>query len=876
MAQLICIYIGKESQTNLYHGIQNGIWGFKESVSKELVKQFQFDNDSHILIATGFTGGSPRVDSIKWNKQRVNKIYFAKLSSDFIEGENPEWPDEVAAKRVEYSKRLRFERNSLAEFADVSLKDLPESISESLRSSAIAQSRGYLIPDINIKNLREVLSGALEERLEGLVVCDDTGWYQSAIQELSISKYIVLWWDKRPTGIDPVIELLEKAIHNSEQNCFYIYYSIKQKAKYRARIIDFALESNYKDKDWKSYNKVAWLEPNFSDYMEKKDQGKDKFAKIVFLADELIELDTPISMDRFNFYKNYYPPTQNNMQPFIELIEANDFDSATNRKVWFVCQGATFKEDKGMKFLWAPEKGTDERSRFYWDNVSKVKKGDIIFNYSEGAIRGVSLADSDGYAADNIDSNSPWNLKGYRVDIELYILDPPIYVNELIAKKKEFKHRLQTIAHKPFQEDGGVNQGYLYEFTKEAGQLVKSIYGKKFGNEIIDSFFEDGQMIEEVQEEFSPLNFINSLKKSNLSLNEYLINRFINALISKPFLILTGLSGSGKTKLAHYFVSWLSKSDSKFCLLPVGSDWTNREPLLGYPDALNTGKYIRPDNDVLDLIIDSNRPENADKPFFLILDEMNLSHVERYFADFLSAMESGEPIPLHSGDKDWDGVPAKLYLGKNLFIIGTVNIDETTYMFSPKVLDRANVIEFQVSGEEMSEFLNNPAKPDLESIKGAGSSMAADFVAIASGRTPEFEDEEKLKEVLMKFFSELKPVGAEFGYRTASEIYRFAGIISMLTKRDGSKWYIDKIIDAAVMQKLLPKLHGSRRKLEPVLVKLAELCLVDNNDFEKYLKSSENLDFNDEAKVRFPLSLEKINRMYSRVLQDGFTSFADA
>ena len=78
------------------------------------------------------------------------------------------------------------------------------------------------------------------------------------------------------------------------------------------------------------------------------------------------------------------------------------------------------------------------------------------------------------------------------------------------------------------------------------------------------------------------------------------------------------------------------------------------------------------------------------------------------------------------------------------------------------------------------------------------------------------------------------------------------------------------------MQKLLPKLHGSRRKLEPILSILAGLCLTDNNEADKYLKDPEKHDLTDKTKVRFPLSLEKIVRMYNRALQDGFTSFAEA
>ena len=98
----------------------------------------------------------------------------------------------------------------------------------------------------------------------------------------------------------------------------------------------------------------------------------------------------------------------------------------------------------------------------------------------------------------------------------------------------------------------------------------------------------------------------------------------------------------------------------------------------------------------------------------------------------------------------------------NLFIIGTINVDETTYMFSPKVLDRAHVLEFRVNEEEMKEFLNAPIKPDLESIKGLGKNMASDFILKAQIEISEFEDLTEVQTKLIQFFKELKKIGAEF------------------------------------------------------------------------------------------------------------------
>ena len=146
-------------------------------------------------------------------------------------------------------------------------------------------------------------------------------------------------------------------------------------------------------------------------------------------------------------------------------------------------------------------------------------------------------------------------------------------------------------------------------------------------------------------------------------------------------------------------------------------------------NALKPEDYIIPENRALQLIIDANKEENQNKPYFLILDEMNLSHVERYFADFLSVMESKDKFKLHS-DKvnEKSKVPYELDWPKNLFVVGTVNIDETTYMFSPKVLDRANTIEFRLSDDDLRTFIDSDVSLDMDVLKGVGENMGESFV----------------------------------------------------------------------------------------------------------------------------------------------------
>ena len=185
---------------------------------------------------------------------------------------------------------------------------------------------------------------------------------------------------------------------------------------------------------------------------------------------------------------------------------------------------------------------------------------------------------------------------------------------------------------------------------------------------------------------------------------------------------------------------------------------------------------------------------------------------------------------------------------------------ETTYMFSPKVLDRANVIEFAVSRAEIAGFLDNPVQVDLSKLAGKGISFAQALVQQASKRDVSLDEidailkkeiKKDVKNALEGLFDALAPIGAEFGYRPAFEISRFVYFHAKVTGKD---WKLDDALDAATMQKLLPKLHGSKSRLGPVLNVLKEICV----------------------KEKYPLSAAKIGRMEERLKQNGFTSYTEA
>ncbi|MEZ5009599.1 MAG: hypothetical protein R2753_15745 [Chitinophagales bacterium] len=467
------------------------------------------------------------------------------------------------------------------------------------------------------------------------------------------------------------------------------------------------------------------------------------------------------------------------------------------------------------------------------------------------------------------------------------------YITEHIVefRKKPANYSSWPNPQSIYTDDKGFRMANEFLYFLEAFEFLSSNKDKIRGDDkryyatdkFIKTLTEDGNKIASVPLSppyFKLTNFQDDCKNAGLVYSDKLITRFASSLATKPFVILTGLSGSGKTKLAQAFVQWICQEGSQYRIIPVGADWTNREPLLGYPNALKPEEYVKPDNGVIDLVLQAN--SNPDLPHFLILDEMNLSHVERYFADFLSVMESNEAIPLYAEGTVDNGVPSKLNLPDNLFIIGTVNIDETTNMFSPKVLDRANTIEFRINDNEMKAFLASTNMLDMSLLVGKGANMAKNFVELSRNKLFTNKDKKEINTTLLNFFGELQKSGAEFGYRSASEIHRLINQLDTLN----SDLTTSEKLDIAIMQKLLPKLHGSRRKLSPILITLGSFCvekakyqniekdIFANENFELYKKEGGELVPADG--VLYPLSLEKITRMYKGAIDNGFASYAEA
>jgi hypothetical protein len=269
------------------------------------------------------------------------------------------------------------------------------------------------------------------------------------------------------------------------------------------------------------------------------------------------------------------------------------------------------------------------------------------------------------------------------------------------------------------------------------------------------------------------------IQGGGLRLSDQTIRRYHLSIETRGFVILAGLSGSGKTQLAKQYSAAVG---AKTLLVPVAPNWTANEDLLGYANPMD-GEYV--DTEFSRFLskasaeFQSARDEDREPlDFHLILDEMNLARVEYYFAKFLSAMEltSGPELPsIELGGE-------QVQLTPNLKFIGTVNVDETTHGFADKVYDRAQLIEIPVDRDQIAEHL---------------------------GDRP-------YRNMLLELYDVLLDV-APFAYRVLDNISNYVGAAT----ESGVSW--QDATDEQILQKVLPKVKGTDPRIGVALLAVIEL-----------------------------------------------------
>ena len=326
-------------------------------------------------------------------------------------------------------------------------------------------------------------------------------------------------------------------------------------------------------------------------------------------------------------------------------------------------------------------------------------------------------------------------------------------------------------------------------------------------------------------------------------------------------------------------------------------DWTDHQSILGFVNPI-TERYVS--TQALDLVLRANvaleaaEPVSAAPRYFMLLDEMNLARVEHYFSDWLACSESRrlrpdgsisqQEVPLHRSAEPMettlanpDGppkklpVPASLALPTNLVVTGTVNVDETTYGFSPKVLDRAMVIEFdevdlgQLRGSTTPVLLGNGSGADSGTYRFPNPLPP---FHLATGETYATLPEAAHRH-LTTLNDLLKETRLHLGYRAASEIALFMKFYNDILPEDPADPDWLRALDAAVLQKILPRLSGNRAKLE---APLATLCAY-LRDLESRSTDVSQEDFDPGAKAKLPKAYRRTVEMLDSLRDFGFVSF---
>ena len=304
-------------------------------------------------------------------------------------------------------------------------------------------------------------------------------------------------------------------------------------------------------------------------------------------------------------------------------------------------------------------------------------------------------------------------------------------------------------------------------------------------------------------------------------------------------------------------------------LVPVRPDWSDSSDLFGHTDLSNN---FHP-GAIIDFI--KKAEWNKDKPFFLCLDEMNLARVEYYLSDFLSIIETRDRK--ENGDIETDvlvdvdyykneeaeGKYGRVIVPENLYIIGTVNMDETTFPFSKKVLDRANTIEFS--------FVNLMSKPKTfdavpQKLNEDNSFLKTEYLYLRDCDDSSVVDNvcfdlEELNQILVK-------ANLHVGYRVRDEISFY-----MMNNKKTGLLSDEAAFDHEIMQKILPRVQGSSAAIKDVLSELFVKCAGDFSGFSGVSTFEQMNSYIDQKDCKYPNSAKKIAFMMRRYEEDGFTSY---
>lgn len=315
-------------------------------------------------------------------------------------------------------------------------------------------------------------------------------------------------------------------------------------------------------------------------------------------------------------------------------------------------------------------------------------------------------------------------------------------------------------------------------------------------------------------------------QKRNLFYN---VKDFVNihtALKCSSLVILSGLSGTGKSAIVDIYARALginntgNPDENRLLFIPVRPSWNDDSDLLGYVDLVHM-VYRASDSGFVDFLVRAQKEENKNKLFIVCFDEMNLARVEHYFRQFLSLLERpANQRELQLYDKQYSGrlynsteYPNRIKIGDNVKFIGTVNIDESTYHFSDKVLDRANVIQLDVLN-----YANMWTKTKYASLGNINWTID-DYNSITV--TNSDEDMQLVHQLLWDIHTLLHSANSKYGVgpRIVKSIEMY---LWNLPKSGIGEFSYSDGIDLQIAQRVLTKVRGPENQLGEILDEKSE------------------------------------------------------
>jgi len=439
--------------------------------------------------------------------------------------------------------------------------------------------------------------------------------------------------------------------------------------------------------------------------------------------------------------------------------------------------------------------------------------------------------------------------------------DDNIYLGD---SKRAKEYAFSTAAYIKYDYDQLPEEDVLIKDLKEMVEIYENfvdMYENELDKEefpILEEILEDKEMYEATDDQLINHIYEYITASGFLYSKEEVTNLYLS-LKTKPFVIISGISGTGKTRIARLFAESLgaTEENGQYAMIPVRPDWNDGSDLLGYVDIRGDFKE-GPLTTILRQAI-----ANPDKPYFVLLDEMNLARVEYYFSDILSVMESrewidGDIVSSNLLSKDIAG--KDIYIPENLYVIGTVNMDETTHPFSKKVLDRANTIEFNDVHLNNFSFLKDVKKVEL--VKSHQRNLSPLYLHIEDLFDSQEELVRKVSEELSVINKSLEKTHAHIGYRVRNEICYYLAYSEELEGFSRSEAF-----DYCILQKILPRISGSDSRVDELLKEL--YVHFTNKAYDETINDRST----DLETAKYPQSAKKVLEMLRRLEEDGFTSF---